>query len=405
MTEYKVKCRHNRSGMALALVVILMLLLSISGLTVIQLGQAAQMRSIESSNDIMARYAADAGAEQAIFLMNRMLEQGAWSEDALPTLSSVLLAGSDADYSVTVTGSAATDFTITSVGRAGEKTRTIRVIARLSNPLALNYAVLAQGGVGLKHNASVKGFNSSDPSQNNLTADIGTLSNKQGSIDIKNGANVNGNVYVGLTDNPEKVVSYKNRSDIKGEIFSNPLPFSLPVISAPSGLSSKGKLTGKNITLRGKDSGTYSSISIDNKGQLRIEEDCVLAVSGNIELKNDAEIFIADAGSLVLYLAGDFDAKNSAGVANSKKIPSKFKLFGTGNNQTIDLKNGSDFYGAVYAPNADMTLHNGGNAFGSFIVNSFEMKNSGNVYYDKALTDVAVTDEAAKFVVVHWEEL
>ena len=394
----------KRHGVALSLVVILMLLLSISGLTAIQVGKAAQIRSVENSNDISARFAADAGVAQALFLMNRTLEQGNWSEQALPSLSSVPLAGSDADYSVTITGSAASGYTITSVGQAGQVSRTVRVVVKLSSPFAMNYAVLAQSAIDLKNNSSVRGFNSADLSQKNLSADIGTLSDKHGMIDIKNGAEVYGNIYVGPTGDPDKVVSMKHRSDVKGELFNQPLPPPLAGVTAPTGLSNKGKLSGKNITLKAKDSGTYSSISVDNKGKLRVEEDCVLVVTGDINLSNGAELSIADTGSLVVYLDGDFDGKNSAGVTNDNKVPAAFKLYGTGANQTIDLKNGSDFYGAVYAPNADMTLHNGGNAYGSFVVNSFDLKNSGNVYYDKALTDVEVTDEAACFVVLSWEE-
>lgn len=404
-TKHLLHMQKNNRGAALALMVILMLLLSISSLTAIQIGRDARLRSVKNNDDIAARYAADAGAERAVYIMNKTLAAGEWNTGAVPAFSSEPLSGANAVYSVTTTGSPAAGYQITSIGHAGGATRTVRIHAKLSNPFALNYAVFSENTVNLKSHSSVRGFDSSDRWRRNLTADIGTMSNNHGSIDIKNGAEVFGDVYVGPTGDPSKVVSMKHRSDIKGELFNQPLPPPLPPVSAPTYLSNKGKLIGKDITLSAKDSGAYSSISIANNGQLRITGHCVLAVSGDIELKNDAEVYITDSGSLTLYLAGDFDAKNSSGVVNTSAVPSKFKLYGTGSKQTIDLKTDHSFFGVIYAPNADMTLYNGGSAYGSFIVNNFEMKNSGHVYYDKALNNPTVIDEAARFVIVRWEEL
>ena len=52
-----------------------------------------------------------------------------------------------------------------------------------------------------------------------------------------------------------------------------------------------------------------------------------------------------------------------------------------------------------------MTVHNSVDAYGSFIVDDMELKNSGNVYYDKALRQVSVDDELVRFSITHWEEI
>ena len=77
----------------------------------------------------------------------------------------------------------------------------------------------------------------------------------------------------------------------------------------------------------------------------------------------------------------------------------------TGTNQKIDIKNSSDLYGVVYAPNAEMTVHNNVDAYGSFIVNTFELKNGGQVYYDEALKQVNEDDPLVHFTITRWEEL
>lgn len=399
-----------RCGAALGLVVILMLLLSISGMTMLQIGRDARLRSIGSSTDIAAYYAAEAGIERALYLMNKALEAGSWTINDLPTLTAESLAGVNAHYTITSSGTPATGFTITSVGRSGTATRTVRATVKLTSPFAMNYAVLSRQDLGLKSKALVKGFNSADLSQQNLRADIGTLSSKKGSIDIKNNVEVYGDVYIGPGGDPDVVVDMKNRSDVEGEMFTLLFEPPLDPVSAPTlpggnqGLLSDKK-KGGTIVLTASDSGIYSGIDIGTKGQMKIEGDCVLVVTGDVSLGNRAEIVIDQNGSLKMYLAGDFDAKNGAGVNNENRTPSKFKLYGTGNAQKIDLKNDTDFYGAVYAPNAVVTLHNGGKAIGSIIADNFELKNSGHVYYDKALQEVKITDEAAYFTVVRWEEM
>jgi hypothetical protein len=45
-----------------------------------------------------------------------------------------------------------------------------------------------------------------------------------------------------------------------------------------------------------------------------------------------------------------------------------------------------------------------GDVYGSFVGNSFQMMSGGNFYYDEALQEVSVDDEAVEFVVRGWSE-
>lgn len=398
----------RRRGSMLALVVIVLLVLSVSCLTAIQIGRDARLRTIHTEAEIAARYAADAGAAQTLYLMNRALANGTWNAGTLPAFTAEPLVGSNADYTANVTGSVVGGYQILSVGRAGNATRTVRVTLELTNPFALNFAVLTQNRITLMGSTIIEGYNSSDVSQTSLPADIGTLSDAAGTIDIKNDASISGNVYVGLVGDPDDVVILKSRSDVQGELFNQPPPLpELITVTAPTYTVNKGTLTAEAavVSLTESASGLYSGIDIANDRVLRIEGHCVMVVTGDIRLRNSAQIQIAPTGSLTLYLQGNLIGDNSAGVNNETAIPSNFKLYGTGTNQSISLKNSMDFHGAIYAPSATMTLYNGGNVFGSVIVNGFEMKNSGAIYYDVALRDTVISDEAALFRIVRWEEL
>jgi hypothetical protein len=235
---------------------------------------------------------------------------------------------------------------------------------------------------------------------------IGTLSTEDGAIDIYNGSTVDADVYVGPDGNPLEVVDLHGDDSVGGEIFVMPLELDLPAIDPPAYVASKGAMSPSgNFTLTSADSGKYSSINVKNGKTLTIGGDLTLYVTGDIDLGNGAKIEVEDTASLSLYFDGDFDASNAAGISNSSHIPSKVKLFGTGSGQKFDLKNSGALYGVVYAPDADMTIHNKTDIYGSFIVGDFELKNGGSVYYDNALKTVSLTDEGIRFAVTRWEEL
>ena len=137
--------------------------------------------------------------------------------------------------------------------------------------------------------------------------------------------------------------------------------------------------------------------------------DVVLYVTGDVYMANGSEIIIEPGSSLTIYIDGDFITKEgttiTSGVTNENAIPSDFKLFGTGEiGQVIDLKAKNEFYGAVYAPNASISIKAKGDIYGSFIGNDFELKSYGKVHYDKALAEASVDDVAVYFTINSWRE-
>ncbi|MCK4994630.1 MAG: hypothetical protein KAS13_06260 [Candidatus Omnitrophica bacterium] len=77
-------------------------------------------------------------------------------------------------------------------------------------------------------------------------------------------------------------------------------------------------------------------------------------------------------------------------------IPSNLILYGTNPTaQTIDVLGQTDFYGAVYAPTAEMNLSGQGGLFGSFIGNEVTINGQGGVHYDSALSTLTTGGAAA----------
>lgn len=405
LCQSKIKAHRKNQGSILALMVLLTLLLSLTSMALVGLAHQARIRSVKNVTEISARFAADAGIERAFYLMNRNLQAGTWVLDDVPTYTDESLTACNAEYTVTFEGNILSGYQITSVGKSGIARKTVRVTVELKSPFADNYAVLTKNNLGMKNKSTISGYNSADKSEKNVPVSIGTLSKKNGSIDIKNGAEVDGDVYVGPDSNPNDVINLKNRDSITGEIFVMPTTVYLPTVTPPDLLINKGSISGKNITLTTSDSGKYTGIDISNNGELLINGDLVLYITGDITLKNSSELKVTDGSSLVVYFDGDIEAKNDSSINNEAEIPSAIQLYGTGTNQHIDLKNKSDLYGVIYAPEAEMTVHNKVDLYGSFIVDDFELKNSGDVHYDKALKETSPDDKVVYFSITRWEEL
>ncbi len=97
-------------------------------------------------------------------------------------------------------------------------------------------------------------------------------------------------------------------------------------------------------------------------------------------------------------------ADNSAGI-NNQNPPSSLKLYGTGTEeQSLILKAKSDILGAIYAPNANITVMAKTDIRGSLIAKSFEFKNGGDFYYDEALRKATTEDDVVRFVIIKWSE-
>ena len=140
---------------------------------------------------------------------------------------------------------------------------------------------------------------------------------------------------------------------------------------------------------------------------LRVIGDCTLYVTGNVDMGQNSEI-ILDASKnakLTIYLDGDWASDNNSGINNETSTPSTFQLYGTGPvGQAIDIKAKGEFYGVIYVPDADLTMFSGGNIYGSFVTNNFELKNPAEFLYDASLRTITVYDEGARFVINSWNE-
>lgn len=384
------KVSSQRHGSALPLIVCILVILLFLGNGLLTLGLQARTYATRTGDQIEARCAADAGLTKAIFAMNQMKKNSPWNDSVLPQAADEALPNCDATISYTVTGDLDGGYAVESIGRSGMAVRKVYSTLRVKG--LFDYGILVKETVTLYSGMLVDGYNSSDPSQTDVLVQVATVSNNPGDIALMPGATVDGEILIGVdSDFPE--VDALDLTVTDTDIYAK----------------------GKTLTISPADSGQYNNISLMQKGDANTGTvkpgileigggDVVLHVTGDIWLGNSCEITIKPDSSLTLYLDGDMVMGNSSSFNNETKIPANLALYGTGEDQKFDIKAKGDWYGVVYAPNADVYIKAKGDIYGAFVATSLDNKAGGFFWYDAALRDVDLDDIGSRFAVRRWWE-
>ncbi len=405
------KLLHSKKrGSAIVLAILLVVILLAMGTGLLQLGLNSRIFAIRTSSDIMARCAADAGLTMALFRMNeKKQETGLWDGSTLPQAINEELPHCDATYSYTVTGDLINGYFVKSVGRANQAERTVYATLRLKG--VFEYAILTKEKLILKPDTIIDGYNSMDPLDTDVEADISTQSTADSMVVLNSDVTVKGDVTVGVGGNPDTVIKDQGATtgDRVGGIIKDPLPL-IPPPPLPD-MKSDIIAKGETITLSPANSGQYGNITLSsttNTGVLEISGgDVVLYITGNIDLGQSCELVIKDNSSLTVYTDGNIHCHNDIAIYNENppQDPKNFQVYGTSEGeQYFDIKAKGSWSGTIYAPNADISLYAKADFYGSSVCNNFELKAGRNYHYDEALRKVGIEDAGVRFVIDRWYE-
>jgi cytoskeletal protein CcmA (bactofilin family) len=387
------------------LVVLAAVILSALGVGLLRIGLSSRIYATRTASDITARCAADAGVAKAVFEMNEKLKVKPWTDSGLPSETDQALPNCEASFSYDVTIDSG-NYTVASIGSSAEALRGINSILRLKG--LFEGAIVTQGPLILKPGMLVDGYNSSDPGDTDVDLKIATTSTVADQVVLNMGVTVNGSVFVGMDGDPSAVI--KDLGGSTGYRSSLTEEIEFPAVTLPGymGPDTDIEAKGATVTIGPADSGRYDDIDLKRTGAPGVLEiaggHVVLHITGNVGMGQDCEIIVNNGASLTLYIDGNVVAGNNSGFNNLTKVPANLTVYGTGSSQGWDIKSKSDVFGAVYAPNADVTIMANGDVYGSIVAKSFEMKAGGNFYYDEALSQVTVDDEGVRFVVKRWSE-
>jgi len=396
--------KSKKHGSVMALVLVAVVLLLVMGIGLLSLGQHSRIFAVQTSSEIAARCAADAGLIKALHEMNSKLEDKTWSDSTLPGTTAELLPNSNATFSYEITGDQSSGFNIQSTGNFGRAQKTVNADLQLKG--LFEYAIFTQGVLALRNGTTISGYNF-DADDEPLK--VGTNSTAAGSVEMKNGVTIDGDVAVGVGGDDDTVINSKTEATITGDTYALNEEHKLPSITVPDNLislPSQGVIASPTtITTSAK----YDSINLGNSEIITIDGSVMLYVVGDVILDNSAELQIVAPqtnpnASLVLYLGGNIIMQNGGTINNLAKNPTKLKVYALDSCTDISFKNSGNFYGAIYAPAADVHQYNSVQLYGAIVANNFTQDVNADVYYDASLRDASLSDEGARFVIKKWSE-
>jgi hypothetical protein len=389
------------NGSALLAVTVVLVILMIVSVAILSLGHNTRTESLRNSHSIAARIAADAGLEKTLYDMNTKLGTGAWSDSALPA-GSETMTNSLSSFKYTVTGDLTNGHKVVSVGQ--HRNALHKVIAQLQLVGLFEFALVVRDRMELKHGTTIDGYNFG-PDDRPL--EIATGNTAAGSIDMKSGVTVDGDVLAGFGGDPDTVINTKSANTIKGDTYSMAHLWDPPIIAPPDYLvaaPSGGPIAAGMVITK---SGKYDSLRISNGQKVVIDGRVEIYITGDIILDNSAIIEITNTNpdaNLDLYLGGNFEQKNGGAVNNLTMDPQKMTLYGQGNCLHVDFKTDGDFYGAIYAPNADVVLHNSVEFFGAVVADEFVQMVNADFHFDASLRTIGTSDIGVRFIQERWSE-
>jgi choice-of-anchor A domain-containing protein len=388
----------KKRGSALVMAMCVVVILLAMGMGLLRLGLNSRIYSIRDASDITARCAADAGMAKALYEMNKKLQVQPWNDSELPLGTNINLSNCDAAFSYSVTSGSSGYYSIQSTGTSDQAVRTVSCTLQLEG--LFEAAIFTKEYLYMKSGGTVDWYNF-DADDGSLK--IGTNSTLADSIVLQNNSTVNGDVVVGLGGNPDDVIR-DNGATVTGSTTTLTQIVEMPSVTVPEVLETSPSLGTIKLSTTISSSGKYDNINLQGGKTVMIEGDVTLYIIGDISLGNSAELQIVEGASLTLYLGGDFEGKNSSCVNNLTQDPQQLIIYGLDSCESMVFKNGSDFYGSIYAPNAEVVMHNSSDVYGAVTAESFEQKNSATFYYDASLRDVSTSDELVRFVISNWSE-
>jgi len=382
------KIKSNR-GSALLITLCLMGMLSLVALAALKNSNTDMELSFNNENSERAFYIADAGAKRAVY---EIKTDSSWRTG----YNNIGFSGGT--YTVQVDDSstnAALDdsIVITSTGEilnANSKVE-ITLAPEVINPFEFGF--FADNSVDIRNSMETDSYNSDSGSyfltKTDTDGDIGS----NGSITVKNGATVAGDVSTSLSGG----LNITNPADVLGDTTSSAPAQNLDIIPA----SEYTWAEGASIASTGI-SGSYTydptTYAFESSGNVQLSDGVYYFSS--IILKNSASLTIAPGAEVTIYVTGDVELKNSAEV-NPGGVPGDLMIFSHGD---FVLKNSGDIYACFFSPDGTADLRNSGDFYGAIVAEDIIAHNSSKFHYDRTLADYE-KGKTSELFMVGWREV
>ena len=262
----------------------------------------------------------------------------------------------------------ATTPTITASGTVNSITQRVEAVVALPAPSIFAGALFGKDEVRVENGAVVDSYNSDNGAYNVVSnrlmnGTVRTNSIADDSLRLEN-VSVYGKILVGAGGNPSQVVDDRGGNLLTETPAAAASNLLLDPIQVPPGLPNSGNLTGSQVL----SSGTYQYSTCS-------------ATSG---------VTITTNGPVTLYCDSLYtEGGQMRGRVGGTDTPAALIINVIGSSQ-VELRGGSTFVGALYAPNAEIRVRESSVVYGSAVSGSrFRLEENAKIHYDEKLADVS----------------
>lgn len=397
---------HQR-GVIYVMALGIILSVTIASATLLMRGLSETALSERSRSQLVALHLADAAVDQAAInlrtpsdvtddVTSGTLPTGTFTIDAPPTAVGSL------QWRVNTHGSSARDPALP---------RHIEAVFQLTPTSLFQFALFGDQNVNISGNAVTNSYDSRlGPYDERVNVghrgDVGTNATARGGVAVNGSIFVDGQVKVGPNvANPLSVVSGYDAAFITGgtsppsddqDVVSQPQTFPMSPVSVPQGL------TCNDLEIHGRRTVTLSSTG----GPLGNGTYCFddLDVRGGSQLTADGPVKMYLTGDLRLGGNSSSGSSSSVGVAGD---PTKLIILiaSTGAQLEGSVTGSAKFYGAVYGPQATLTISGNAEVFGSIIAKVVNLTGSAVIHRDDALASRTDFSNQSRTTLVSWREI
>ena len=384
--------------MVLIVCIILLLMLSLIGITSITTSNTEMDISGNEMRANEAFYLADAGLERSLAVLDDSVEwrYGFYGEQLGHGTYDVILADSNTQPYL------GDKILATSTGRVDEIVKTIEAYLKPIYNYPFSYGAYGRDSVHFSGNGMMDSYDS----------DLGTYASQvtggharengpvgsEGTIWLEGQADV----YGDASTTPGGEIIYGGGAQVYGDTTTNADPPEFPPITqdeldyaeannnAPGGLIFSGPGNYNNGT---------NALTVDAHGSVTFTSGIYFV--SDVSVTGHGEIIIAPGADVVIYVTGNWDSSGGT-IINGNHTPSSLQIYSVGSSMLV--AGGSEFYGAIYAPETDIEIVGGSDFYGSIVGRTFYNGGGTKCHYDEALGR-DITRGIEKYVIDAWTQL
>lgn len=383
---------RNQKGSAFLIVIALMITLTLIAMLSVDRASLDVELSYTQLHTQRAFYAADAGIQHAVAVLNDSVEwrTGFYRQPI-----------GDAEYSVVVLDSSVVPGLYDTVflkaaATAFESVSNIEAKVAPSYDQPFKYAAFGRDSVVLRNTGCTDSYNSDsgsyDDTQLNELGNVGSA----GDIVMGNTADVYGDAS---TSGGEFTLD--NSCTIDGDTTSHAPEYDIGMIP-----QEEFDWARANSDAPGGFVGDYQynsqtrSLSLDNKNDTLYLKSGVYFFS-SITLSQQSSLMAAPGAQVTIYMTDNITLGQGTSV-NPDGQPSNFLIYSQGT--SLDIGQHSEFRAGFWGPNADIHIEQNTDIYGSLVGASVSVVNSACVHYDRNLLGVQ-RDTIDRMMIVAWREM